>query len=1127
MAQVSGADSRVQAGGDAAFVGRTRELAELRLAWQRAAAGTPEMVLVRGEPGVGKSRLVAEFAAGLEDAEVLRGAGWEGGAMPSLHAWSGIFADLRAAELATPLAPRAHSLRRLEEAARVEPALEIALGDLSGPGTTEPLLDAASSRRVQLVEQVRCILQALSLHRPLLVVVDDIQWSDSVSIELLRALGSAGSQGRVLAIGVTRPAVVGAESLSGSALVSLARSAIPLDLGGLSEAECIELAEAAGVEALSRDHIERIASGCGGNPFFLLESLKSGAAEGQVPRGVRSVILARARALGAEISRSLSIAALVGGRFEVGILAQAIGGGDRGWRAAFRAVDAGREAGLLDSESLEGQRYGFRHALVRESLAEALTMEDAAAVHARIAVALSGNERGAVAGQASRVVHHLRAAGPHGNPAEVSDWARRAADEALASRGYAEAAQFFSVAADAAGQTGSRERRGALLVEASRAALWPGETVQSAEWLREATEIAEATDSLELRAGVLAVEVARMTWRPAYRDPASADALVERARRVLAEPSGIGPDLRCRLVAGLVPALGHAGRLDEIGPVMAEASSLAEHPGVSPETRGIALLLSGGVFKDPRGQGLVLERAAEVLELGRRSGDPLLAAAARALRAPALLAFGNREGAVLDMAEVGDFSAQLQLPIFTELHRSFSETTALLAGRLEDLGPAPFPSSLSGGGSAPTFPSRDGLREQVGFCLGSGPLAERARGRHAAMLGWCERLPALVAERSAVMALRLLLHAESGEDREAHEWLPRVLAAVVEGQREDPFRAGKIVFLADAVAELDAGEVAEQVIAELRPLAEFVAVNASGTVFGSYARPLGRLQALLGDFAGAADSFTEAVGTEHRMGADFCLAMTRRDMAAAFSSAAKRIDGITVGEHRQQAEEFFLRIGADFFAGPRPARRQVVRASPPVVGGKVARPAGRPDQAARWQKAGGGQIRIVLGEHEVRVRANKGLRYLECLLLAPYREMHVFELIDAVEGSVGKTAPVSGSGLEATRGRAEARADGRAVLAYRNRLAELEELRDPEGGLPGELEEEVRFLREAVVRQGPKVAPEIERARKSVGNRLRAAIARLLDYEPEIGRHFLRSLDLGSTCVYRPAEAPAWEFEDG
>lgn len=369
-----------------------------RLAALRNAAASGGCVLLSGEAGGGKTSLLAEAArrAG-DDVEWLWGA-----CEPMLSP--------------PPLGALIDLLDRLP--------LSLAAAVRSGRQTPEVLAGVLAMLRER--------------RTPAVLVIDDVQWADGATLDLLRYVGRRIESTRALLVLSYRDEVLGSDHPLRGVLGGLPpRGCVRMPLAPLSCGAVAELARRAGRSAHGLHHATQ------GNPFFVTELL-AGAAQ-TLPASVRDAVLARAAPLPPEARDVLELASVAPGQIEIAVLDAVVD-------AAPAAIGACTAAGLLQ---LDGSALRFRHELARRAIEAALPAGRAAALHGAVFDALS--LRGA---PAARLVHHAARAGLSG---AVLALAPQAAREAAQARAHRQAAMLYGLALDHAAAASPR-RRAALQV---------------------------------------------------------------------------------------------------------------------------------------------------------------------------------------------------------------------------------------------------------------------------------------------------------------------------------------------------------------------------------------------------------------------------------------------------------------------------------------------------------------------------------------------------------------------------------------------------------------------------------------------------------------------------------------
>jgi DNA-binding SARP family transcriptional activator/predicted ATPase len=419
------------------LVGRRAELAELERALDRAQAGLGGVVLVAGEPGVGKTRLATELVqrAATRGVAVAWGRCFEGEGAPAFWPWTQVLrmliGDLDAEALRSMVGPSAADL------AHVVPELREAFPDTSADevGGYDPEM-----ARFHLFDTVRRLVAALTGGRPLLVVLDDLHWADPPSLQLLGFAATPIAGCQAVVVGTYRDTEVASSPPLVATLATLARQgATRVTLGGLNRTEVAEFVAAATGTVPDDVLVGRLCERTDGNPFFvgqlvrLLENRGGAKALAtEVPGGVRDIIMHRVGMLPERTGQVLRLAAVVGRDFEMDVLSHVAGGDEDDM---LDRVETALRSGLVIEQPETVGRYHFVHALVRETLYDELSALRRARLHRRVGEALE--ERGG--GDPLELAHHFWQAEPAGAASKALEYGIRAADHAAAHLAYEQA----------------------------------------------------------------------------------------------------------------------------------------------------------------------------------------------------------------------------------------------------------------------------------------------------------------------------------------------------------------------------------------------------------------------------------------------------------------------------------------------------------------------------------------------------------------------------------------------------------------------------------------------------------------------------------------------------------------
>ncbi|HEY1682790.1 MAG TPA: AAA family ATPase [Candidatus Tumulicola sp.] len=422
------------------IVGRDLELQLLHEARRALSSRHGSFVLVGGEAGIGKTRLLAEFTATLR-----------GGRAP-----------LRAAGEALEDAPRPFGpfrsvLETLVAASpsvigAAQPIVHRALGALVPDALTAAGFAVPMSARVEKAELftgVTRFIEAVAEKRAIVVVLEDLHWADSATLELLCHLAPRIGTTRLLLVGTYRDDDIRPEHRLFAPLARLLRehTVRSVRLEPLADHDVRALIEDAldGAFALSPDRLRDVVAGCDGNPFFIEEMLKHaveierGGLAAPMPISIRGLTLQRVAHLNVSDRQVLDYAAVLGQRFAATTLAAATGqASDRVMQALQRLQDLGV---LLEDSA--PKHLHFRHALVRQIVYGELPTETVRSMHASIVELLELESQPDV----DALAYHAWRADLRERTLEYSECA---GDAALGVRAAAQAATYFERALEVA-----------------------------------------------------------------------------------------------------------------------------------------------------------------------------------------------------------------------------------------------------------------------------------------------------------------------------------------------------------------------------------------------------------------------------------------------------------------------------------------------------------------------------------------------------------------------------------------------------------------------------------------------------------------------------------------------------
>lgn len=510
------------------LVGRAPEIARLLEHLDAALTGGPKLVLVFGEPGVGKTRL-AEELAGIALARGIRTA-WgrcvDGGGAPAYWPWRQLLRSEAAAGVPINTPP---ALSRI----------------LPGPGLDElaPAADDDVQERFALFEAARAYIEAAA-GGGLVLFLDDAHWADTPSLLLLLHLTRYAASVPLLMVATARDLAAEPDRLS-PMLADLVRegATVSLRLAGLDPAgvrDC--LADLAGDE-VADGLAARVHALTGGNPFLvrelgrtLLES--DGTGEGAVPPGVRATVDQRLRRLAPDVRRVLQAAAVLRGEVGLPVIARMLDVPLAG--ALDRAAECVR-AGLLHAGS-DPDSVRFSHALIREAVVAGLAPADRLSLQRRAARSLEASYQGRLEPLLPEVARLWAAVAVGDERATAAAWSRRAADAAMRALAFEAAAPQYARAVELARGAVPEEELAGLLLAHARSLFQAADFASCLEVCRELTDVAWALHRPELAAetALVITDVGEPTLNRQLGDWA--------ARALAALPEG-ATALRARLLA--------------------------------------------------------------------------------------------------------------------------------------------------------------------------------------------------------------------------------------------------------------------------------------------------------------------------------------------------------------------------------------------------------------------------------------------------------------------------------------------------------------------------------------------------------------------------------------------------
>jgi DNA-binding SARP family transcriptional activator len=661
------------------FVGRERELAELTAGLDDALAGRGRLVLLVGEPGIGKSRLAEELVARARarGARVLVGRCWEAGGAPAYWPWvQALRTHVRDSDGA---ALRAQLGAGAADLAQLLPELRERF-----PGLPEPPVPESDAARFRLFDAVAEFLRRACESRPSVLVLDDLHAADAPSLLLLRFLARQLGSTRMLVLGAYRDV----DPLPGQPLtemladVTRERVTRRLPLGGLSGREVAQYVELTASQLASAELVAALHEETEGNPLLVGEIVRLLSIEGVrspspaelrlvVPQGARDVITRRLSHLSRECNRMLALASVLGREFALAPLARIAGVPED---QLLDVLDEAMTERVVSDVAAGAGRLRFAHVLIRDTLYDGLTSTSRLRLHRLVLDALEafyGEEPGP---HLAELAHHAVAGSDFGKGVR---YARRAGDRALALLAYEEAVRLYETALETLDLSGASDERARCRLLLSLGEARAGDAPAAKRAFIGAADIARRLGLASEFARAAAGYGGRIVWARAGSD----DRLVPLLEEGLAALGDEDVELRARLLARLAGALRDEPSRDRRDALSREAVELARR---TDNPAALAYALDGRAFATVAPDTAVecLALGTELREVAERSGDTKRVMAGHTHRIVPQLWVGDVLGVEADLAAASRIARELRQPAHLWLFRAVEAMLALAAGRL-------------------------------------------------------------------------------------------------------------------------------------------------------------------------------------------------------------------------------------------------------------------------------------------------------------------------------------------------------------------------------------------------------------------------------------------------------------
>lgn len=840
------------------YVGRAELLGRLSAALDAMLHGDGRIVLLTGEPGIGKTRTAEELAtvAYRRGAQVYFVRCVESGRGPPYQPW---------VELLRAIAERDRD--RGDDVARTLPTLADEGAELPAGGGDEALF--------RLFGGVAVFLRAVACDAPLVLVLDELQRADRGSLRLLEFLADDLAGTRLLIVTTCGSNELETDSPLAATLAQLTtRSRVVRgDLHGLEADDARTFLGLQAKTEVSAELAEALRARTGGNPFFLqqlayllpADPARSAGAEwlSAVPASLRDWVRARVYALSPSCRDCIEAAAVLGREFDVSTFARMTGLEDA---ALFTPIDEARRAGLMRRDRGDGI-CRFRQTVVQEAIYGDLAPLRRRELHRRAGDAL---EAVVTADRSERLaavaVHLCEAAEQVG--ARAVDAAARAADHAERRLAFDEAARLRELALGALDRAAPRDRvwRCDLLVGLARAQLGAREVSKA-----RATACRAAALAREIGSAPRLAEAGLVLSDYVMVDSAEPIAMLEQA---LPGIPATYTALRARTLCAISMHLWYDGEPERRRALADQALALARKAGDG-ETVSTALLTKRHALYGPANLGERIRLASQALRAAERCRKQSQRCLILTWRAIDLLEAGDLHGAQCDVDTFERIATSEHLSRFRGFPARWRALRATIAGRLDEA-----EQHVAEGAARMRSSDDPNAQAYSGIQLAALRLEQGRIGELEGLVRAAEPWLAKYRERvSSVRAALAVVDLESGHEGAARRLLAETAADDWAELARDPEMMGTAGWLAEACARLGDHARAAQLYERLLPWASHQSSIYAIVGRGSLARYLGLLARTAGRLDDAVICFEQALAANRAVEAELYAAWTLWDLA--------------------------------------------------------------------------------------------------------------------------------------------------------------------------------------------------------------------------------------------------------